>query len=68
LSFFNDESWFHLHGHVSSQNNQYWSSVNPHLIQAVPLHDVNVGMLHAIYAKQIIEPIFYAETINSNKY
>jgi hypothetical protein len=25
-------------------------------------------MLHVMYAKQIIEPIFYAETINCDKY
>jgi hypothetical protein len=38
--FFSDEAWFHLHGHVCSQNNRYWSSLNPHLIHAVRLLDV----------------------------
>jgi hypothetical protein len=30
-----DETWFHLHGHVSSQNNRYRS-----FFHEVPLHDV----------------------------
>jgi hypothetical protein len=30
LTSFSEEAWFHFHGHVSSQNNWYWSSVNQH--------------------------------------
>ncbi len=28
--FFSDESWFCLTDYVNSQNNRYWSTVNPH--------------------------------------
>jgi hypothetical protein len=67
-SFFSEEAWFHLHGHVSSKNNLYWRPVNPHLIHEVPLHDVKVGVWCAVNAKRIIGPILYAETINSDRY
>jgi hypothetical protein len=35
ISLFPDEAWFHLHRHISFQNNLYWS-----LIHEVPLYDV----------------------------
>jgi hypothetical protein len=44
-----------------------WSSVNPHLVYEVSLHDVKVGMWCALGAKQIIGLIFYAETNNSDR-
>jgi hypothetical protein len=66
--FLPDEAWFHLHGHVSSQNNLYWGSVNPYLIHEVPPYDVKVGMWCAVGVKRITGPIFYAETINSGRY
>jgi hypothetical protein len=40
---FYDEVWFHLHGHVSTQNNWYWS-----LIHKGPLHDVISAYLNGI--------------------
>jgi hypothetical protein len=60
--------WFHLHGHVSAQSNQYWSPVNSHLIHEVPLHDIKVGVWYTMNAKQIIGPIFYTEIINSDRH
>jgi hypothetical protein len=41
---FSDEAWFHLHGYISSQNNQNWNSLNHHLIDEIPHHDVKVGV------------------------
>jgi hypothetical protein len=52
-----------MHGHVSSQNNRYWGSVNPRLIHEVPLHDVIVGVWCVMNAKLINGPTSYAETI-----
>jgi hypothetical protein len=57
-----DEVWLHFCGHGSSQNNEYLSSVNPHLIHEVLLHDVKVGVWCAVNDKRIIGPILYAET------
>jgi hypothetical protein len=38
------------------------------LIHEVPLHDIKLGVWCAMNAKRIIGPIFYAETINSDRY
>jgi len=27
-----DEAWFHLSGHINSQNTRYWAVENPHLV------------------------------------
>ncbi|KAJ4450549.1 hypothetical protein ANN_01976 [Periplaneta americana] len=43
LTFFFDEVRFHLHGHVSTQNNRYWATENPHIIHEVPHHAAKVG-------------------------
>lgn len=68
LIIFSDEAWFHLNGHVASQNNRYWSTENPHLIHEIPLHDAKVGVWCAITAQRIIGPIFFNETVNSERY
>jgi hypothetical protein len=39
LYFMCDEVWFHLSGHVNSQNARYWSVDNPNMIHQQPLHD-----------------------------
>ncbi|KAJ4444661.1 hypothetical protein ANN_06458 [Periplaneta americana] len=48
LTFFTDEAWFHLHGHVSTHNNRYWATENPHIIHEVPHHAANVGVWCAV--------------------
>jgi hypothetical protein len=58
--FFSDDVWFHLHDHVSSWNNQYWS-----LILDVPLHDVISTYFNGIdsvclYRGSIFSTSFYA--------
>ena len=68
LLIFSDEAWFHLSGHVSSQNHRYWSTENPRLIHEVPLHDQKIGVWCAVTAERIIGPIFFDDTINSDRY
>lgn len=68
LIFFSDESWFHLSGYVNSQNNRYWNSQKPNLIHEQPLHDQKIGLWCAISGERIIGPIFFQETINSERY
>jgi hypothetical protein len=53
---------------VKIQNNRYWSAENPHSIHEVPLHDVKIGVWCAISAHRIIGPVFFQETINSERY
>jgi hypothetical protein len=50
LTFFTDETWFHLSGYISAQNNRYWSIINPKQTFEVPLHDQKIGVWCAITA------------------
>jgi hypothetical protein len=68
LLFFSDEAWLHLSGYVNTQNNRFWSSENPHQLHEHPLHDIKVGAWCAVTSKRIIGPVFYNETINSQRY
>jgi hypothetical protein len=44
LSFFTDESWFHLSGYVNKQNYRTWSVVNPRNLLEVSLHALKIGI------------------------
>jgi hypothetical protein len=39
LYFMSDEAWFHLSGHVNSQNTRYWPVDNTNTIHQQTLHD-----------------------------
>lgn len=66
--FMSDEAWFHLSGHVNSQNTRYWSVENPHVLHESPLHDEKIGLWCAISGHRIVGPIFFDETVNSDVY
>jgi hypothetical protein len=68
LKFFTDEAWFYLSGYIIVQNNRYWSSINPRQTFEVPLHDQKIGVWCAITASRIVGPIFFENTINSERY
>jgi predicted transcriptional regulator len=68
LYFMSDESWFHLSGHVNSQDTRYWSAENPHNLHQVPLHDQKIGVWCAVSASRIIGPIFFDTTVNTDVY
>jgi len=68
LLFFSDEAWFHLSGYINSQNNRYWSTDNPHQVHEIPLHDQKIGVWCAISRTKIIGPIFFQDTVNSERY
>jgi inhibitor of nuclear factor kappa-B kinase subunit alpha len=68
LTFFTDEAWFHLSGYINAQNSKYWSNINPRQTSEVPLHDQKIGVWCAISAARIVGPIFFEETINSERY
>jgi hypothetical protein len=68
LYFMSDEAWFHLSGHVNSQNTRYWSAENPHNLHQVPLRDQKVGVWFAVSASRIIGPIFFDTTVNTDVY
>lgn len=67
-TYFSDEAWFHLSGYVNSQNNRMWSTENPHAYTESPLHPIKIGVWVAISPLRIIGPIFFDNTINSERY
>jgi inhibitor of nuclear factor kappa-B kinase subunit alpha len=68
LLFITDEAYFHLSGYVNSQNTRIWSDENPRSVHQIPLHDIKIGVWCAVSARRIIGPIFYHETVNSDRY
>jgi hypothetical protein len=67
MIFFSDESWFHWQGYISTQNNYYWNSENPHLTREVPLHPVKVGVWCAVIGRKIVGSVFFSKTINCKR-
>ena len=63
-----DKAWFHLSGYLNSQNSRYWSAHNPRQIFEVPQHDRKIGVWCAITSHRIIGPIFFTDTVNSQRY
>jgi hypothetical protein len=65
---FSDETWFRLSEYLNSQNGRVWSAFNPHEIMEIPLHNQRVGVFCAISRSRIIGPIFFEDTVNSERY
>jgi hypothetical protein len=61
-----DEAWFHLSGHVNSQNTRYWAAENPHLMHEQPLQ--KIGVCCAVSGTRIIGLIFFERTVNTEVY
>lgn len=68
LTFFSDESWFHLSGYINSQNYRVWSAENPHVFQETQLHPLKIGMWIAISRRRIIGPVFFEDTVTAACY
>jgi hypothetical protein len=68
LFFMSDEAWFHVSGYVNAQNSSIWDTENPHVLHQRPLHDIKVGVWRAVTARRVIGPIFFEDTVNSDRY
>jgi hypothetical protein len=68
LLFITNEVWFHVKGHVSAQNVRLWSNGTPHTIQQVPYHSEEMEVWCALNLLQIIGPLFFCQTMNSDHY
>jgi hypothetical protein len=62
--FCSDEAWYTLNGYVSSQNNRYWSTENPHDVHGVPVLDLKVGILCAVGARKTVQLVSFHETFS----
>lgn len=61
-------AWFHLHGHVSTKSNRYWSSKKSNNVHEMPLPDPKEGMYCAISGIGIIGSIFIVNMFTSMWY
>jgi hypothetical protein len=43
-NFYSDEAWFTSSGYINSENNRHWSTENPHTVQELPLHDLEIAV------------------------
>ena len=68
ITWYSDETWFHLNGYVNSQNTRIWATEHPHEIHEVPLHSEKTDVWCAISRRRIIGPIFFHETLNTARY
>jgi hypothetical protein len=68
LFFSTDEAWFHPSEYVNAQNTWYWSSENPHMFRQRRLHNLKSGVWCAVSENQMVGPIFFNETINTDVY
>jgi hypothetical protein len=59
---------FILQRRGSSQNSIYRGSEYPHALRAVPPNDLKTGVWCAVSARRITRPMFFHETINSERY
>jgi hypothetical protein len=55
LILFSDEAWFHLGGHLNSQNTRYWSAESPILMYETSLCDVRAGVWCVLCVHRITE-------------
>jgi hypothetical protein len=63
-----DEAWLHVSGYVNAQNSHIWDTENPHVLHQRPLHDIKVDVWCAVSARRVIGPIFFEDTVNSDRY
>jgi hypothetical protein len=63
-----DEAWFHVSGNVNAQNSHIWDTEKPHVLHQSPLLDIKVGVWYAVSARRVIGPIFFEDTVNSDRY
>ncbi len=65
---FSDKMWFHLSGYVNSQNYWIWSTNNLHVFEETLLHPIKVGIWCAISTHQVVSPIVFDKTMDSDVY
>ena len=68
FQYMSDEAWFHLSGHLLSQNTRHWAAEIPHLVHEEPLQDQKLGVWCAMSGTRIIGPIFLNRTVNKEVY
>jgi hypothetical protein len=63
ITWFTDETWFHLSGYINSQNTRVWAEETPHKIHTEPLHSEKIGAWCVLSRSRIIGPIFFDQIV-----
>lgn len=66
--YWSNEAWFHLSGHVNSQNSRTWSSENPHNFLESPLHCKKIGVWAAMSPNRIFFGFFESNCAKWEQY
>jgi hypothetical protein len=68
ITWFTDYAWFHLSGHINTQDMHIWAEENPHEIHTEPLHLKKIRVWCALSRRQIIGPIFLDQIVTTEVY
>jgi hypothetical protein len=68
VTWFSDEAHFHLDGYINKQNVRFWTSENPRLSVANPLHPEIDTIWCALSSAEIFGPVFFDGTFTSDVY
>jgi hypothetical protein len=67
-TLFSDEAYFHLDGTFNEQNVRFWEREHPHNFRERSSHGRKVTVWVAISSNSLIGPIFFNETVDSQRY
>ena len=59
ITFFTDESYFHLSECINNQNSCVWCAHNPHVFHESPLHDEKIDVWVGMLRRRRVRPIFF---------
>jgi hypothetical protein len=66
--WFSDEATFHLDGVVNEQTVRFWASENPRVIHEKVHRAPRITVRVAISSRALLGPIFFEETVNSERH
>jgi hypothetical protein len=65
---FSDQAHFQLDGVVNKQNVRFWALQNPCVIHEKGAYELQITVWVAISSHRLLGPIFFEETVNSERY
>jgi hypothetical protein len=67
VTFFTDEAWFHLNGHIIVESSRYWSAIHPLQTFEVSLQDQKTAVWCAITATRTVGPDFLKHCLKAEE-